>query len=78
MNISKEGLDSRVLRWSGFVMAGFIAASLAVGMGSEGPGARRQLSEGSTTTVRIGQVNPASVSPAMDRTSAGPACGESC
>jgi hypothetical protein len=58
MNISKEGLDSRVLRWSGFAMAAFIAAALAGGFASEGPTARKQVSD---ATVWIGQVTPPAV-----------------
>jgi hypothetical protein len=67
MNISKESLDSRVLRWSGFAMAGFIAAALAVGSGGQATAARRQLSEVSTTTVRLGQAAPETPATCGDR-----------
>jgi hypothetical protein len=67
MNISKESLDSRVLRWSGFAMAGFLAAALTLGSGGQAPAARRQLSEVSTTTVRLGQLAPATAVTCGDR-----------
>ena len=37
MYIPKESFDSKVLRWSGLMLAGFIATVFAVGLASSGP-----------------------------------------
>ena len=56
MNISKEGFDSKLLRWSGFALAGFIVAAMALGAPSRAPAAGDQVSASDTTGVRLGQL----------------------